>query len=380
MSLIICKGERRSIMLKTIDLCAGIGGIRRGFEMTGNFTNVLSAEVDKYACQTYEHLFAEDPMNDITTKEFKQLVAKKDYDVLLAGFPCQSFSRAGLKAGLDDKTKGGLFYDIAETIKTTRPKAFLLENVDNLLSIDKGRTIKEILETLTFDLNYHIIGTKIVDENIIYSNNSFLRNTRNFGLPQNRPRVYIMGFDKIHFNEKILLLDNELPKKSDTVVYSDLRDVLDKDVPPKYFLSEGYLQTLVKHKERHSQKGNGFGYMIVNQRKKGYMYSNAILATGGSGKERNLIMDENNDHAGKEAPPKRTPINHKNIRNMTPNEWAKLQGFKGFAFVENGIDKFTFPSNVSDAQRYKQLGNAVSVPVIKCMADFMYANIKKMCG
>lgn len=367
-------------MYKTIDLCAGIGGIRRGFEMTGHFQNVLSAEIDKYACQTYEHLFGENPMNDITTKEFKETVKQIDYDILLAGFPCQSFSRAGLKEGLKDKENGGLFFHISEIIGLTRPKAFLLENVDNLLSIDNGKTIKAMLETLIFDLEYHVVGTEVKHGKVIYTNDSFLRNTRDFGLPQNRPRVYIMGFDKKYFGERISLIDNTLPFKSDEVIYKDLRDLLDEFVPPKYFLAEGYLQTLERHKARHSKKGNGFGYMIVNKRKGDYMYANAILATGGSGKERNLIMDEKNNHAGKIVPNKKTPINHKNIRNMTPNEWAKLQGFKGYAFVENGTDKFSFPDTISDTQRYKQLGNAVSIPVIKCMAEFMYKSIEKMVG
>lgn len=366
-------------MLKTIDLCAGIGGIRRGFEMTGHFKNILSAEIDKYACLTYEHLYNENPHNDISTKQFKEKLLTIDYDVLLAGFPCQSFSRAGLKKGLEDKTKGGLFYDIAKIIEMTRPKAFLLENVDNLLSIDKGQTIKEILETLILDLKYHIIGTTVTNDNINYTNDSFLRNTRDFGLPQNRPRVYIMGFNKEYFKNKIYSLDNELPKKSDTIIYKDLKEVLDKIVPAKYFLSEGYLNTLEKHKTRHSKKGNGFGYMIVNKREGKYSYSNALLATGGSGKERNLILDEVNDHAGKIVPNKKTPINKKNIRNMTPTEWAKLQGFKNYAFLdEKGNDYFEFPKNISDTQQYKQLGNAVSIPVIKNMAEFMLDNFKKM--
>lgn len=367
-------------MYKTIDLCAGIGGIRRGFEMTGKFKNVLSAEIDKFACQTYEHLFGENPMNDITTKSFKEKVKQIDYDILLAGFPCQSFSRAGLKEGLKDKENGGLFFHISEIIELTRPKAFLLENVDNLLSIDKGKTFKEMLETLILDLEYHVVGTKVQNQKIVYTNDSFLRNTRDFGLPQNRPRVYIMGFNKKYFKEKISLIDSTLPMESDEVIYKDLREVLDEIVPPKYFLSEGYLNTLEKHKTRHQKKGNGFGYIIVNKRKGDYMYANAILATGGSGKERNLIMDEKNNHAGKIVPYKKTPINHKNIRTMTPNEWAKLQGFKGYAFFENGVDKFSFPKTVSDTQRYKQLGNAVSIPVIKCMAEFMYKNINKMVG
>lgn len=140
---------------KTIDLFAGIGGIRRGFELTESFENTLSAEIDSYACKTYEHLYHENPLNDVTTEVFKQKVKDIKYDTLLGGFPCQSFSRAGNKLGFLDLTRGTLFFDTAEIIKGTRPKTFLLENVDNLLSHDRGHTFKTILNVLTKDLNYH---------------------------------------------------------------------------------------------------------------------------------------------------------------------------------------------------------------------------------
>lgn len=149
------------MIYKTIDLCAGIGGIRRGFELAGDFENVLSAEIDKNACNTYKHLFQDDPYNDIATEEFKAKVENTDYDILLAGFPCQSFSRAGKQQGFGDKIRGTLFFDIAEIIRRTRPKAFMLENVDNLITHDKGHTFATIIEVLVKDLRYKIIG---VDE------------------------------------------------------------------------------------------------------------------------------------------------------------------------------------------------------------------------
>ena len=127
--------------LRTIDLCAGIGGIRKGFEMTGHYRNILSAEIDKYACMTYEHLYHENPNNDLTSDEFKNLVAATDYDVLLAGFPCQTFSRAGLEEGFNDETKGIIFNHISQIVERTRPKAVFLENVDNLIRHDNGNTI-----------------------------------------------------------------------------------------------------------------------------------------------------------------------------------------------------------------------------------------------
>ena len=130
--------------LKTIDLCAGIGGIRRGFELAGDYRNIASAEIDEMACKTYEHLFHEDPRNDVTSEEFKKHLQTLRYDVLMAGFPCQAFSSVGLQQGFEDKTIGTIFFDIAKIIKMTRPKVIFLENVQNLLSHDKQATIKNI--------------------------------------------------------------------------------------------------------------------------------------------------------------------------------------------------------------------------------------------
>lgn len=182
---------------KTIDLCAGIGGIRKGFELTGEFENVLSAEIDDFACATYEHLFGDNPKNDLTSEEFKQKVVDTKYDVLLAGFPCQTFSRAGLQKGFRDTTKGTIFFDIADIISRTHPRAVFLENVENLVSHDKGETLKRIVNTLEDELGYRIIGVTLdEDGEYEYTRDSFVRNSRYFGLPQNRPRVYIMAFNK----------------------------------------------------------------------------------------------------------------------------------------------------------------------------------------
>ena len=202
------------MIYKTIDLCAGIGGIRRGFELTGQFDNVLSAEIDECACKTYEHLFGENPKNDLTSEEFKELAAKTEYDVLLAGFPCQTFSRAGQKLGFRDTTKGTIFFDIADIISRTNPRAVFLENVENLVSHDKGETLKRIVTILEEELQYRIIGvTMDEDGSYIYSGKSFIRNSRNFGLPQNRPRVYIMAFSKKIYGDavkvKVIVKDNK---------------------------------------------------------------------------------------------------------------------------------------------------------------------------
>ena len=167
------------MIYKTIDLCAGIGGIRRGFELTGQFSNVLSAEIDECACRTYEHLFGENPKNDLTSEKFKELAAKTEYDVLLAGFPCQTFSRAGQQLGFRDTTKGTIFFDIADIISRTNPRAVFLENVENLVSHDKGETLKRIVTILEDELQYRIIGVSMdEDGDYIYSGKSFIRNSR----------------------------------------------------------------------------------------------------------------------------------------------------------------------------------------------------------
>lgn len=367
-------------MYKTIDLFAGIGGIRKGYEMTGKFKNVLSAEIDKYACITYEHLFGENPNNDVTTEEFKRKVEDTSYDTLLAGFPCQAFSRAGKQEGFLDATKGTLFFDIADIIKRTRPKTFMLENVDNLLSHDKGNTFITILEILINELDYKIIGVeKDLTGKLIFDKKNFGRNSRNFGIPQNRPRVYIMGFDRQHYGSSVDKLNTkDLPfKREEEPIYKDLNDLLEFNAPAEYYVAQGYLDTLKKHRDRHEGKGNGFGYMVVNALGIDSPYSNAILATGGSGKERNLVYDPQEGIAGMIVKNKQTPLNDEHIRHMTPREWGKLQGFIGYAFIdEKGEDKFTLPSDVSNTQLYKQFGNSVTIPVIEQMALFMYECIK----
>jgi len=363
-----------SKIYKTIDLCAGIGGIRRGYELAGCFKNVLSAEIDKNACLTYKHLYGEDAMNDITTEEFKQKVDNTEYDILLAGFPCQAFSRAGKKEGFMDKTRGTLFFDIAEMISRSHPKAFMLENVDNLITHEKGQTFHTIIDVLVNDLNYKVIGvTKDEAGKLIYDSHSFVRNSKNFGVPQNRPRVYIMGFSRSYFGDCVDNLPNTLPEKRESAIYRDLNDLLEMNAPDKYFLSSGYVETLERHKARHEGKGNGFGYRIVNLPEIEHPISNAILATGGSGKERNLVIDPKEGVAGKIVPSKQTPLNDKGIRAMTPREWGKLQGFINYAFIDKktGKDTFSFPEKLADGPRYKQFGNAVTIPAVEVMANFM---------
>lgn len=366
---------------RTIDLCAGIGGIRRGFELTGQFTNVLSAEVDKYACKTYQHLFGDDPTNDLTTDEFKAKVINTEYDVLLAGFPCQSFSRVGKEEGFEDESKGKIFFHIAEIIQITRPMAFFLENVDRLVTHDNGESFRIILDTLVNKLGYYVIGADKSDSEILIKNpKKFIRNSRDFGVPQNRPRTYIIGFDTERFQiERLRTLPSEIPSGSEEKLYRDLNDLLDKNVEAKYYMASGYLETLIRHRARQEEKGYGFGYRIVNDPSIAHPIANTLLATGGSGRERNLIYDPRDGIAGIMIPTKKTPLNDKGIRTMTPSEWGKLQGFINYAFMdEYGHDGFSFPDGIPDVQRYKQFGNSVTIPVIKIMADFILDCINQL--
>ena len=312
---------------KSIDLFAGIGGIRLGFEQTKRVKNVFSAEIDKYACETYEKNFGDNPMCDITKIEAKKL---PNFDLLLAGFPCQAFSIAGRRGGFED-TRGTLFFEVARIIKEKQPKAFLLENVKGLTNHNDGKTFETIMNVLEHDLGYTVYAK--------------LMNAKNYGVPQKRDRVYIVGF-----KEKI---DFEFPKPKK--LRKKIKDILEEEeVSSKYYLSDTYLNTLRRHKARHQEKGNGFGYHILEQDE----IANTLVV-GGMGKERNLVIDERlTDFTPKTNI--KGKINREFIRRMTPREWARLQGFP---------DNYDIP--VSDAQAYKQFGNSVSVPVINAIAKLM---------
>jgi len=370
------------IPFRTIDLCAGIGGIRRGFELTGFFRNVLSAEKDTWACKTYEHIFGENPNNDVTSEDFKLLVERTPYDVLLAGFPCQTFSRVGLEEGFENEEKGKIFHHIAEIIERTRPCAFLLENVGHLVTHDKGATLKFIIEKLTLKLKYKVIGVSLSnDGKLVYTGRDFIRNSRNFGVPQNRPRIYIIGFDSERFPAELMeVLPTEMPKERAKKIYSDLNDLLEQNVEAKYYMASGYLETLKRHRERQEGRGYGFGYRVVNEEGIVSPVANTLLATGGSGKERNLIYDPRDGIGGTEIKGKKTPLNNEGIRVMTPTEWGKLQGFINYAFLdEDGQEGFSFPDGIPDAQKYKQLGNSVTIPAIEEMAKFIAECFEILC-
>jgi DNA (cytosine-5)-methyltransferase 1 len=314
---------------KFIDLFAGIGGFRIAMQNLGGKC-VFTSEWDKYSKQTYKANFGDLPFGDITKDTTKSFIPD-NFDVLCAGFPCQAFSIAGRRGGFED-TRGTLFFDVAEIIKKKQPKAIFLENVKGLRSHDKGKTLATILNVLREDLNYFVPDPQVI-------------NAKNYGVPQNRERIFIVGFRK---DLGISEFTYPEPKSKKKV----LKQILEKkEVSVKYYLSTTYLETLKKHKARHKDKGNGFGYEIISENG----IANAVVC-GGMGRERNLVKDDRltnfipiTNISGE--------VNREGVRKMTPREWARLQGFP---------DKFKII--VSDAQAYKQFGNSVAVPAIQATA------------
>ena len=290
-----------------IDLFAGVGGIRLGFESI-NAKCVFSSEWDKFAQTTYEANFGHRPSGDITLIDEKEIPS---FDILLAGFPCQPFSNAGLKKGFED-TRGTLFFHIAKIIKHHKPKVIFLENVKGLKSHNKGQTFQIIENTLN-ELGYNIHVQVL--------------NAKDFGIPQNRERIYIVGF-----RENV---DFSFPKP--LLVKTRVSDILEEKVDKKYTISDKLWLGHQRRKEEHKKKGNGFGYSIFNHDS---VYTSTISARYYKDGSEILIEQKNN-----------------NPRKLTPREASRLQGFP---------DSFKIP--VSDVQAYKQFGNSVSVPVIKAIS------------
>lgn len=313
-----------------IDLFAGIGGFRMAMQNLGGKC-VYSSEWDTQAQKTYMANYGEMPYGDITKESTKSYIPD-GFDVLCAGFPCQAFSLAGKRRGFEE-TRGTLFFDVAEIIRRKRPKAFFLENVKGLKIHDKGKTLDTILNVLRNDLDYFVPDPEIV-------------NAMNFGVPQHRERIYIVGFRK---DTKVKSF--KYPEPTDnTKRFIDIRE--DKEVSPKYYLSTQYQHTLYEHKKRHESKGNGFGYDIIPDDG----VANAIVV-GGMGRERNIVIDKRLTNFTPVTNIK-GEINRDGWRRMTPREWARLQGFP---------DSFIIP--VADASAYKQFGNSVAVPAIQATAD-----------
>lgn len=315
-----------------IDLFAGIGGFRYAMQNLGGRC-VFSSEWDEHARKTYFFNFGEWPAGDITMKETKALIPK-EFDVLCAGFPCQAFSIAGKRGGFED-TRGTLFFEVAEILDRNRPKAFFLENVKGLFNHRGGKTLARIIEVLRDELNYYVPDPEIV-------------NAKDFGVPQNRERVFIVGFRK-----DLGINSFEYPKPMG--IETTFADVKEKDpVPTKYYLSERYLEGMRRHRARHESKGNGFGYEIIEDDE----IANAIVV-GGMGRERNLVRDDRITDFTPQTNIK-GPVNREFIRKMTPREWARLQGFP---------EAPTFQIPVADVHAYKQFGNSVAIPAIQATGE-----------
>ena len=354
----------------TIDLCSGIGGIRKGFELTGHFKNVFSADNNKKACEVYEHLFHDSHLRDITDYDTKQEISRIKFDVLLCGFPCQPFSIAGKRKGFDDEN-GKIFFHLCEIISRNRPKALFLENTKNLLSINKGETFRQILNVLTNQLNYTVIGVKQTKP-LIFDKHSFVRNTKNFGLPQKRERVYILALNNDYFDNRFI--NHDMPFSDGSLTVPNLDDILTESDDITLYLSENYLQYLEEKKERNKKRNCNFAYDIVNIGNKPHLSN--CLTRSISGMEQNLIQDSNK-FGGLYAKNKRSPINNKGIRYLSVDECARLQGFKDYAFYDSIslTDKFSFPANIGKIDCYRLIGNSVSIPVVKVLAEFLYRNM-----
>lgn len=328
--------EKHQAQFKAIDLFAGIGGIRMGFDQAfGNdIETVFVSEWDTFAQKTYQanYLDLKPIAGDITKIDEKDI---PDFDICLAGFPCQAFSLAGQRKGFNDDYKGmsrgTLFFDVARICSHHRPKVIFCENVKGLTIHDKGRTFKIITGTLE-EMGYKVFHKVL--------------NSKDFGVPQNRERIYIVAFRNDVAPEKF-----DFPAPTGKKVC--IKDIMEKDpVSVKYYLSDVYIDTLKRHKARHEAKGNGFGYEI-----RPLDGIAGAIVCGGMGRERNLIIDDRLTDF--------TPITHikgnvnrEGIRKMTPREWARLQGFP---------DSYLLP--LSDVHLYKQFGNSVTVPVIRAIAE-----------
>ncbi|MDD3056099.1 MAG: DNA cytosine methyltransferase [Aliarcobacter sp.] len=302
-----------------IDLFAGIGGIRTGFEKVFKEKSefVFASELDKYAQIAYNENYNEKPYGDITKINEEDV---PNHDIVLAGFPCQAFSIAGHRKGFED-IRGTLFFDVARIVDKHKPQVVFLENVKGFRNHDKGNTFNTVKSTLE-DMGYRVFAE--------------ILNARDFGVPQNRERIYIIAFLDHSIDFKY---PKPLNKKN------RLGDILDDNVDDKYTISDKLWAGHQRRKKEHKEKGNGFGYSLFTHESE---YTSTISARYYKDGSEILIHQEN-----------------KNPRKLTPREAARLQGFPE-----------QFKIAVSDTQAYKQFGNSVSVPVIEALAKEIYKHLK----
>lgn len=313
-----------------IDLFAGIGGMRIAYEKAGGHC-VYSNEWNKYSQQTYFANFGEQPDGDITKVNAETI---PDHDILVAGFPCQPFSIAGVSkkqslgraTGFEDKTQGTLFFDICRILKAKRPKAFMLENVKNLKSHDRGRTFKVITEALE-ELDYEIFHAVLDGQNFV---------------PQHRERILIVGFDRKRYGRDLGFRFNITPVEPKPV----MKDILETTVDDKYTLTDKLWLYLQNYAAKHRAAGNGFGFGIADPNGVARTLSARYYKDGSE-----ILIEQYN----------------KNPRRLTPRECARLQGFP---------DDFIIP--VSDTQAYKQFGNSVVVPLMANVAQLVVTKMKEL--
>jgi DNA (cytosine-5)-methyltransferase 1 len=316
--------RKRREQFRFIDLFCGIGGFRIAFERAGAKC-VFSSDWNAFSRITYEANFGEEPVGDIHDVAVSEI---RKHDILCAGFPCQPFSIAGVskklslgrKHGFDDKEQGNLFFSIADIIDYHRPRAFVLENVKNLTTHDKGRTFQVIKDTLEKGLGYHVFP-QVVDARGL--------------VPQHRERIYLVGFKK-----NVGFKFPEFPK-----IGPQLASILDKKVPEKYTLSAHLWQYLQDYAAKHRAAGNGFGFGLMTGKDTARTLSARYYKDGSE-----ILISQGTK---------------KNPRRLTPRECARLMGFP---------EDFKIP--VSDTQAYKQFGNSVVVPVVERIARAVVATLK----
>ena len=310
---------------KFIDLFAGIGGIRIPFQELGGKC-VFSSEWNKFSAKTYRVNFGEEPAGDITQIDANSI---PDFDILLAGFPCQPFSMAGRHLGFQD-TRGTLFFEIERILAEKKPKAFFLENVKQLKGHDHGHTFKVIKDHLEA-LNYQVSAEVL--------------NAKDFGIPQNRERIYIVGFNK----NKLNVPENySFPYPEPLDKPTRVGDILEKgSVDDKYTASDTLWEGLRRRRQTNRENGKGFGFSLVDADSP---YTCTLVARYYKDGQEVLIKQDG-----------------KNPRKLTPRECARLQGFP---------DSFVIP--VSDTQAYRQFGNSVAVPVVRAVAKKMLMELDKM--
>ena len=342
-------------MFRFIDLFAGIGGIRIAFERAGGEC-VFSSEYDRYSQKTYSAFFGEVPdfaqiMNVKPPGDITQLPARSipDHDILVGGFPCQPFSLAGVSKknslgkphGFDDPTQGTLFFNIKEIIAEKRPVAFLLENVKNLTAHDGGQTYKVIRQVLD-DLGYDIFPRVI--------------NAAGW-VPQHRERIYIAGFRKSGIGQSWRISEfKELYDLKPPEHGISLTDILESAVPDRFTVTPGTWRTLLRHKEYHRQRGNGFGFGMIEP-----PFENKITRTLSARYHKDgaeILIAQNG------------PV----PRRLTPLECSRLMGYppeyqKFFARLPE------IPQPVSDTQAYRQFGNSVAVPVVTEIARLIVSRM-----